>query len=307
KVDGNLGTASSEELKGSMADRMKQCFCWSLFVVESLLPGFTAQHELTILLGVRLLQRRCLISRLPVDLQLPTIRDLQLDYVKICTSPTCSSDGIVQPSADVKAIDAAYKLPEPRQFVPDNDDLPYALWKRDMKSQISAMRLSGLTALHYLLRGTTESIRRELYDVVSSTECYSVDPNFVMNKVFAKLDGRFATSWTVPEALERWQSLEQGSSETMPSFLAKFDSERSLYEGVTGRKLEDVDLIARLLGAVKPRLALKLQESHGSRVRSLSLDELKSDLIFFERLLKKSDAAATGSKSPGPTENDEKK
>ncbi|KAF4726439.1 hypothetical protein FOZ63_019574, partial [Perkinsus olseni] len=98
-------------------------------------------------------------------------------------------------------------------------------------------------------------------------------------------------------------SFKQESSETMSSFLAKFDSERSLYEGVTGRRLEDVDLIARLLSAVKPRLALKLQESHGSKVRSLSLDELKSDLIFFERLLKKSDAAATGSKPQGSKSN----
>ncbi|KAF4647683.1 hypothetical protein FOZ61_003845, partial [Perkinsus olseni] len=245
---------------------------------------------------VRLLQRRAGISRLPVELQLPSARDLQFEYMRVRGGSSFGSGGSVSDSNDSRAIKLAYELPPPVEFKPDDVTFPYHLWRKDMKLQLAAMRLSGLTALHYVLRSVCDSVRRELWGIIQSPECFSASAPIVLEKVFSTLDTRFGQSWSVPDALRRWQSFSHEKSQSVSAFLATFDKEKSFYESATNRTLEEVDLVARLLDAVDPTLALKLQESHGSRFRSLSLEEIKSDLIFFEGLAKK--AACVG---PSPS------
>ncbi|KAF4647576.1 hypothetical protein FOL46_004079, partial [Perkinsus olseni] len=67
---------------------------------------------------------------------------------------------------------------------------------------------------------------------------------------------------------KRWQSFSHEKSQSVSAFLATFDKEKSFYESATNRTLEEVDLVARLLDAVDPTLALKLQESHDSNRHS---------------------------------------
>lgn len=40
-----------------------------------------------------------------------------------------------------------------------------------MKLQLAAMRLQGVTALHYVLRAVCDSVRRELWGIIQSPEC----------------------------------------------------------------------------------------------------------------------------------------
>ncbi|EER01357.1 hypothetical protein Pmar_PMAR004231 [Perkinsus marinus ATCC 50983] len=293
-IDDNLGSIDEKESQSSIADRMKQCFGWAVFVVESLAPGFDAMCELTILLAVRLLQRRAGISRFPVGLDLPNAREVQLEYVRVRALSDSGSDEKLVSSKDSRAIKLAYELPPPAVFKPDDRTFPYHLWKKDMKLQLAAMRLQGVTALHYVLRAVCDSVRRELWGIIQSPECISTSIEVVLEKIFSTLDTRFGKSRFISDALRRWHSFTHKKPQSICAFLATFDKEKSFYESATGRTLEEVDLVARLLDAVDPTLALKLQESHGSRVRSLSLEEIKSDLIFFEDLTKK----AAGLSSP---------
>lgn len=106
---------------------MKQCLGWAVFVVESLAPGFDAMCELTILLAVRLLQRRAGISRFPVGLDLPNAREVQLEYVRVRASSDSGSDEKLVSSKDSRAIKLAYELPPSAVFKPDDRTFPYHL------------------------------------------------------------------------------------------------------------------------------------------------------------------------------------
>ncbi|KAF4659968.1 hypothetical protein FOL47_007364 [Perkinsus chesapeaki] len=149
------------------------------------------------------------------------------------------------------------------------------------------MRLSGVTADHYVLRGLSESVRRELCGIVDSPKCSTLSQAMVVDEIFSTLDNRYGKTWTTPDALRRWQSFSQSTNQSVSDFLSQFDKEKSIYESVTSKQLEESELVAKLLDAADQSIALKLQESHGSRTRSLSLEDVKADLLHFEKLNKK--------------------